>query len=62
MKVCPGDLQAAGSEGFVAIALAHGGGCELNFVVAELPFKGACGVVVVDADDVLVLQVGRQAV
>ena len=57
MQIGARDLQAARGERLVAVVFAHGGDGQLDLVVAQLALEGAGGLVVVDADDAVVLDV-----
>jgi hypothetical protein len=53
MQVGTGDAQAAGSQGLIPIVLSNGCYGQFHLIVAKLPFKGACRMVVADVDNVV---------
>ena len=52
MQVSPGDTQAAGCQRFVPVVLANGLHRQFDFVIANLPLEGTCGMVIANIDDV----------
>ena len=53
VQISPGDAQAAGSQGLIAIVLANGVDGQFDFIVAKLPLKGAGRMVIANVDDVV---------
>jgi hypothetical protein len=53
MQIGARDAKAARGQGLVAVVLAHGGDGQLDFVVVNLAFEGAGGLIVGDIDDIV---------